>query len=645
MKWDIKSIWSNIWVKFIVIALVVLSNYSTLLTFQPINIHYTIDGSALFAISKTRTLTPPLIIGKDIGYTYGPLSSLWGPVLPDSNLSFHVIGLIISILLIILTIYLLIALARNANGWRFWSLVILVALFPFPDMSMCGFVFAALVDVPWIQLGLMLAVTSLFGLPGSRLKSISLPLLSLLAALGMFLKFTIGFHLFFLFIVTLCINIISKTDKRLIYATVGIYLTSLLSIWFVLTGGGLTAFFTYLVHGFQTSSYYSEFKIINLFSGFLYLLPLAIVILNVIFGFYIGGIGLGAILLCNSFLLFKHGFVSADTHMFSFFIAEWFVLFCLAGLITIKKTTLKINIAYISLILFWFIGYQGVRYGVMDSRYLPTEIFTGLGNVTQIFQPVKNFNAAKNQTISNLVDLRERHKNLFDKLDKYCSPEKTITFLPWDLYFAGLVKSRWQPLPTFQLYVSAWMPGFMARDKALFYGDSPPDFIVLGQEGLDDRSPVAEMSHILPAIIERYEVLDKADGYLILKLRKTRLVLKYAGYDAGLNGSKLIFIKSAGMKRQPWFEIQKLFFKGPQFSIVIALKDGKYLRYRVHATQLERGVFFSLPGVRMEDLFYPGVNNALNGPLTVMFIPEVFADISIRKSPLLKLQTCYLTAE
>ena len=641
MKWDIKSILSNTWIKSIILTIIILSNYSALFVFHPVHIDYIIDGSALYAISKTRMLDTPLILGKDIGYTYGPLTSLWGSVLPDSSFFIFGIGLFINILIVILTIYLLINLTKTMDAWRFWPLVMALAIFPLPDLSMS--VFAAMIDVPWIQLGLLLAITSAYAPKEERIKNISLPLLALLSALGMFLKFTIGFHLFGILAIALLLHILSKANRSWIYAAIGIYIISLISIWYILTGGGIPSFFSYLIHGFITASNYSEFKIINLSSNLLYLFPIAILIINMIFSFYIGGFWLSLILLFNSFLFFKHGFVSADTHIFSFFAAEWFIMLCFAGMITAKKPKLALNVLFAFLMLVWFIGYVGMRFGVRPSPYMPTEIFTGLGKTASLVHPAKNFNDAKKQSIIYFSYLRERHKRLFDKLDKYCRPENTITFLPWELYFAELVKSRWLPIPTFQIFVSAYMPGFMIRDKAFFSGASSPDFIVLGQEGLDDRSPTEEMTHILPEILEHYEVIDKADGFLILKRRQIKLTLKYADYTGDLKGSKLIYIKTNNIKKQPWFELQKTIFKGPQFSIVLFLKDGKYVRYRVHATQLERGVFFSLPGINMEELFYPTQKNPIDGPVSIMFIPEVFTDICINKSPTLKIQTCYLT--
>jgi len=341
----------------------------------------------------------------------------------------------------------------------------------------------------------------------------------------------------------------------------------------------------------------------SLFS-FRYLFPLGIIFMILLIGFRSEKVFF-IFLLLNSFFLFKIGFTRADySHILNFFKGIWFILLCLGLLVEKKK---NLNSIFLLLVVFWFVGFKGVElYGFKTNKAEPYLInlrfMKNFCNITDIVNWRENFEKAKVASAKNLSKLEKRYEELFQILKKEPLADKKILFLPWELMFAEIVPSKLQVLPTLQVYNSPLCPLFKKKDIKMF-SNNPPDYILLGLNYLQNRSLVADMSHILPFIISNYEVVKKIQNYVLLK-KKANLYSMHSVEThknlAILN--KLLFVRAKDLIIHPLFELQKFLFKGPIIVVELSTKKGKRA-YRISPSQLEKGVFALLPGVQIEDLF------------------------------------------
>jgi hypothetical protein len=662
------------WIRALTVSLLVLSAYAASFSFSPVDMVNGLDGSWFYAFSKIITLKPPMILGRDISITYGPLSSLWGPVLPGSQFEFYRgVGLLINVLLVLLAAAAAALFARVSTGRRFWPLAVLLGIYPilaighlqglgssqqnwthlFPLLEI------HLSDVRWTQLGLMLAVISAVGIADNDpvlaaqkelLPGVCFVLLAMLAATGMFVKFSTGWELLLFSMFAFAWRILTRPRLRWNLIAVGVYLLTLTLLWHIETGGGLSSLGEYLADGLRVSSSYSEFSISNISMKDvqLYLFPAGIVALDAVLGYLAGGLGLGGLLFFNSFLQFKHSVVRADSHLFIFFAAQTFTLLCLAGVLSLRKSRRVTDALYFALLVLWFSGFQSLlSYADVADPFQPrNHVFSGLVKTLDLASPGRSFAVAEAGSVAGFAQFRKEHQALFSKLNALCSPEKSITILPWELSAAELTTCRWRPMPTLQMYISAQFPGLQASERAVFSGPAAPDIVLLdGRGGIDHRSLIADMSHIMPEILERYEVAAVDGFYLILKRRAKPLHLRCAPNGIGPHANKLLRIRVAGLKNQPWFNLQNALFKGPEFNMLLTRQDSRGSRNRVFASQLQDWTYFSVSGTSWEELFQPLRADAPDNPINIQFVPVCFAESAVNLTAIPEMESCGLYSD
>ena len=606
-----KKILNSKFLKAIIVFFLITGFLLPLLNFPILTTENTLDSSWFYALTKTKSLSPPLIFGKDIGFTYGPMASLFGPVLPQMEFdNFARLKLIFSFLMLLMVSFLIVKITSKISRWKF--LILLGSLFLTTTLNL-----SMLSDVLWAEVGLLLAFFLLTYESPAPVKIFLLLIFTLFSGFGIFLKFSFGFYLFLFSFILIGIFIIKEKKWLKIYGfslLIVLFLTIVI-VWYTLTGANLWYLFQYFQHGIQISSNYSEimasepleklsFILPKSLFSLRYLFPVGIIFMILVIGFRSEKIFF-IFLLLNSFFLFKIGFTRADyPHLLNFFKGIWFILLCV-GLMVEKRRNL--NFIFLLLVIFWFVGFKGVElYGFKtkkrESYLINLSFMKNFWNITDIVNWEKNFEKAKVASTKNLLKLEKKYEELFQFLKKESPVDKKILFLPWELMFAEIVPSKLQVLPTLQVYNSPLCPLFKKKDIEMF-SNNPPDYILLGLNYLQKRSLVADMSHIFPFIISNYEIVKGFQDYVLLKKKANFYSMHPIETHKNLNIlNKLLFVKAKDLIIHPWFNLQKFLFKGPIIVVDISTKKGKR-EYRISPTQLEKGVFFLLPGVQIEDLF------------------------------------------
>ncbi len=622
------------------IVLLIISFAPSGLIFSPLRGNE-LDGSWQYAISRTKHLSPPMIFGKDIAFTFGPLGFLLaGPVLPDEKFSpTHAFSYSMNLLLILAMLFIFINMAIKAGNPIFWLLTMLAL--PYPLLFFRS-------ATAWSGLATLLAMAAVSEGSSNTARKTCLALLAFLGPFALMVRYPLGLLFFLMLGLALLANLHDQDGRGFLLGLAAFSTAGIVILWKIFSGGGIASLITYLVIGAQISSRYCEYMMSNkalLVAGALwfYAVPLMIIVTNTILGRKLGNNWIAAILAVSSFMLFKEGFVRADAHILTFFPGQWYILLGITSLLHLPAKRSFFSALLVSLVVMWLICYQAVlSEGKIKTMFIPRDdIIQNIKELPASLNPSSSFNSAAAMSSDKFNGLKQQYYGLFKKLDACCTPNKTITFLPWELLFAELVKAKWRPLPTLQLYHSEQVPSYMDLDRELFSGSSPVDIIVLGTKSLDGRSSVAELSHILKEVVEGYRVSDKSDGYFILKRRNRNAPLVFTPYVQGKAcNDPLLFIKALNVKKHPWFDVQNIMFKGPQFSIEIS-RGNKKDKWRAYASQLEEGAFYNIPGTDLEQVL-SGERTGKYDKISVRLVPEIFAGICLNSSPEFLIMTCHI---
>jgi hypothetical protein len=205
--------------------------------------------------------------------------------------------------------------------------------------------------------------------------------------------------------------------------------------------------------------------------------------------------------------------------------------------------------------------------------------------------------------------VRSRHLDLFSYLNKRGMElaakgrKPSITFYPWEVMFMeGVEGFELKPSPALQLYATG--PGSEAhRLEANFLSSAQrPDIVVVGPKAIDMRSPVSELTDLLPHLYAGYRVAAVIDQYTILESREpgasAAAVVRHYGKPRGVpNEFMLLKLDPTQFPNRFLWRVATTLFKAPELSISITWKNRQNQLFvsifRGYIGQLEKGIFFS----------------------------------------------------
>jgi hypothetical protein len=312
--------------------------------------------------------------------------------------------------------------------------------------------------------------------------------------------------------------------------------------------------------------------------------------------------------------LFKHGFVRADlSHMRLFYSCVTPILAILAlvsfSKFETKATSEKVLLCSVCLIL-------SLIYGIM-IKILPGE--NNPANLAKNWLTCGNRIVAgvKGQSPDEFRAKRDFIKNnkplLFSRLNEYARTFRAqgrkprIAFYPWELmYFEGLVGYDLAPSPTLQLYSTGPHSQAHRLEAEFLSSEHRPDIVVIGPDAIDDRSPVSELTDLLPSVYSHYRVSAVVEGFTILAASETGIrqeaVIRCTETPQGLPGEflRISFNHSEAVNKLFW-RLATTFFKAPQLDVVVTMQygDNESREYvsRGYMSQLQDGVYYSPGGI------------------------------------------------
>lgn len=565
-----------------------------------------LDGSWRYALGKFRELG--LSLGKDSWFTYGPLAHWFGAPMGTEQYQpflYYLAGLFVAGIIGITFTRIL-----GATGLSFRSRLISTLIFPLCFIGMDG-----VQEVHLVIAVLLLLVSCCLQETADNVSIISLVFLS---ACGVLYKISFGILSLFMLVVLLASLF---AGRKIGGRETLLYLAGYVAILYVLFVGTSASFdlFTYIRLGLETSGKYSEIMIRNMpYSPPNYIVALLYGTAGSVLAWQASKKMAGrAATLCliaaylgSMLMLFKHGFVRADLSHMKLFYGCVTPFLAILAMVSFSGYGTKAAAEKVSLCSAFMVFL--VIFAVM-LKFLPGE--TGPKTV------LKNWLTCGHRIVAGIkgqspeefpskrVFVKNSQPQLFSFLNDHARTfagkgrKPRIAFYPWELlYFEGVEGYDLAPSPSLQIY-SAGPHSRAHRLEAEFLSSSRrPDVVVIGPGAIDDRSPVSELTDLLPPLYSHYRVSAVVEGFTILEAKETikspDTVIRITEKPQEIPGEFLrISFDQPGVVNRLIWRLATTLFKSPELHVVVTMTHADNERreyvWRGYLSQLQSGIFYS----------------------------------------------------
>lgn len=564
-----------------------------------------LDGSWLYSLTRLRL--DDSFLGKDIFFTYGPLSQYLGPMVVNGQLPdapFYVVG-ILSMMCWGVAWFAILRQILPLNYFN--SLFLLYAMYWVIQTG----TFASISDVQ--AFGLIFLIYLAFYIEQEPLAKTFLYIgLVLATIIYTQIKFSLGFFAF----CAMCVASIAMSKRfGVVSGILGMSSLIIFSYFiFFLTTSSLS-FHTFILQSVHTASMYSEMMALDTWGSGIreshYLLGVATSIVFVVGHYWIGklknlaeGDRLALLmtgLLCG-FIMFRAAYVRADGHVWKLHETMYFGLSIIAACILSRSDGPKRRLGYP------VIAYTGV---LMAFFILPSLFYSErVDSPCSLSDMIKTGGYNSSQNL--VAEIRKQVPDLAEELRKRSGQngKNRIAFIPWEMMFVSLIDGwKLAGIPSLQIYSENQIKESKSLVQSFLSDVGAPDLIVVGNGAIDGRNPVAEASNWIEPLLCNYRFVGKYDEYALME-RREKIICppSFVSHDAGPG----ILIHLSTDKLDSWhsflFRLTNIMFKAPELKVDVAFVDGnnaaKSLAFKSSQTQLENGI-----------LFY-------NGSLTDLLVPN-----------------------
>src|SRR5271166_335972 len=557
-------------------ARIVLTLYATLVLL-PFHYHAAATGlDASWAVALNLLHVRGAIHGRDIAFTYGPLSYLALPMPMGTNLQQ---GLAFQALSWVVFAGLLAWIAFVRRVPLPWLL--LFALLTIPGSGLLhNFGYAGPDFFLEITAMLALAVCATSG--GFGFFALALVIADLLV----FIKLTSGLGVLFA-LVAFPLGLFVFDRRRAIWCEA----TALIALPALFVLGYLTVYepswaslVRYVRAGMEISSGFTSVM------GVAYpgkQVPLALIMM---FGYA----ALGALLfflrdrafvvfvagLAPLFIEFKHAFVREAGHVDIFFcFAPLLVGVVLLG--SLRFRWLVLAPSAIALAPLWF------RETATTRQYMarPVEALDTLRQVAGFTRLQQRLEAESNANLN----ADRLPPELLARISGH-----SVTILPWECSYAAANAIQYVPLPLLQTY-SAYTP-YLDDWSAELFNRRPPDFVIFTWTAIDFRNPLLDVPATALALYRNYE-LDQSFGNLTLLRKRPQPLAAGLKRIQALAASERVISAKIELKPSWSGRLRDLFFRTGTVYLTLTSAEGRYVVARVPPRVLADGVLVNvLPG-------------------------------------------------
>ena len=296
------------------------------------------------------------------------------------------------------------------------------------------------------------------------------------------------------------------------------------------------------------------------------------------------------------FIIFKHGFVRADTHILFFFQHVSIVI----GLLALFSTR-NVN------------RYLGVV--LVISLICSFPYATGLYSSNQIADKLKTITVAE-ATEAPLQHISNRFKGFIGYLNSIDETEPddwrhpnldpvrlpaevleiigsgSVDVIPREISYIYANNLSYNPRPVIQSY-TAYDDYLDTQNFEKYMSASSPDFILLTTDEIDNWHPFVVESKTKLAILTRYEVVKRFDELLLLKKRQTpldfstetssQMPAKLGNYIELENTDQLQYL-TADLEYSLLGKVARVFFQPPDLRVTVQLENGEERTFKAIKT-------------------------------------------------------------
>lgn len=584
-----------------------------------------LDGSWLYSL--TRLQLDGGAFGKDVFFTYGPLSQYLGPMVMDGQLPsapFYVMGIVLMICWGVAWY----ATLRNTLPLNYFnSLFTLYAMYWVVQRG----TLASISDVDAFALIFLIYMAFFTEHEPFSQKILYVSLITVTIIFTQ-IKFSLGVYAFCAF----CLASVTMVTRFGVVSVVFGASTMIVvsySVFYLSTSS--VSLHNFIIQSFHIASMYSEMMALDTWGGrfreFHYFLGVASLTVFVVGHYWVGKCNqlpvvdrivlLVTGLLCG-LIMFRAAYVRADAHVWKLHETMYFGFSIIAASIwsqtpACSESGRKCPMIVYSVILTALLVLPSIFYSEKVTcasslvEMIKTNGYNCSNNVaTEISKQVPELA----QELRRRSRRNDNNKNVIPNDEKVCrrneadigSPENKnidrnrIAFIPWEMMFVSLIEGwKLAAIPSLQIYAENQLksPEFQVRR---FLSDAnAPEVIVIGDGAIDGRNPVSEATNWLELLIQKYNVTGPYDGYL-MAVRKENSDTHIKFFEERNEGPGLLLklsVDPLDFWSRTAFELSKFFFKPPEIYVEIQFIDGaNQIRtsvFRSSESQLEKGIYFS----------------------------------------------------
>jgi len=170
----------------------------------------------------------------------------------------------------------------------------------------------------------------------------------------------------------------------------------------------------------------------------------------------------------------------------------------------------------------------------------------------------------------------------------------SVTVFPWECSYAAANPIRFVPLPVLQAYTA--YTGYLDDWVAQLFDQRVPDFVIFEWAAIDDRNPLLDVPATSLALYRNYELDQSFGAHTLLRKRPHTLAPTLRSVPAVTSTEHLTLAKIA--LHPSWSgRLRDLFFRTGEVDLTLTSPEGRYVVARVPPRVLSNGIMLNaLPG-------------------------------------------------
>lgn len=290
------------------------------------------------------------------------------------------------------------------------------------------------------------------------------------------------------------------------------------------------------------------------------------------------------------FLLYKHGFVRADSHInnsFSGLLMVASIIILLFDYDSIKQEKIRVrnSLFYVSIFI--------LLIPTLILEVTPNTIISQIKYKT-VSLPINFYNYLNNKD-DNLLHISDEFKDIISN--------DTVTIYPYEISYVVADDLNYIPMPLLQAY-NAYTPILDNFNSQLFNKDTAPKYIIFNLDTIDQRIPLIEAPKTWENIHNNYSIVsyDSTNNLYLLEKNVTTNTVMKTSVEREFSISDSISIPKdynkiyINTEMSLLGKLTKLFWKIPEINAEITYEDGTVKTGRVILDNLTNGIAIdSLP--------------------------------------------------